>query len=175
MAASYSNRDADGPAGRARQSLPAPALQERLGEEISRAERHGTGLACLLVMIENLETLAESYGGELREQAPQYLAAALEPGLRRFDAIGRPQARELAIVLPGADGPRAEVVARRALERMRTIKVEAAGERMPLRLSVGLAAWRDGEDASELLQRARAAALASGGRNANGEDGAPPG
>ena len=57
---------------------------------------------------------------------------------------------ELLVVLPGADGPRGEIVARRVLERLRTIKIEADGMRRPLRVSVGLAAWR-----ADLMAQAR--------------------
>jgi hypothetical protein len=69
-------------------------------------------------------------------------------------------------VLPGADGPRGEIVARRALERLRTIKVESDGMRRPLRISVGLAEWQEDIDGDELLERARAAA-----RPGNGAEG----
>src|SRR5580698_9490000 len=97
--------------------LAPPALSERLAEEISRAERHGTHLSCLLVIIENLDEMAREHGGELREQTLGYVAGALRRELRRFDRIGRPSDRELLIVLPGADGPRGEMVARRVLDR----------------------------------------------------------
>ncbi len=69
-----------------------------------------------------------------------------------------PSDGELLLLLPGADGPRGEIVARRVLQRLRTIKVESDGERRPLSVSVGLAAWREGLDADELLELARAAA-----------------
>jgi diguanylate cyclase (GGDEF)-like protein len=145
--------------------LSTDALLERLEEEISRADRHGTDLSCLLVVIENLDELSRAHGQELREQALGYVADALRRELRRFDRVGRPSDRELAIVLPGADGPRGEMVARRVLDRLRTIKVEAGGERRALVLSVGLSAWREGRDARTLLDRARAAS-----RQGNGEE-----
>jgi diguanylate cyclase (GGDEF)-like protein len=143
--------------------LAAGALRERLEEEIGRAERHGTGLSCLMVVIENLDELAREHGGELREQTIDYVAGALRHELRRFDRVGRAgrggreSSSDLVIVLPGADSPRAEIVARRALERLRTIKVEAGGTRRPLEISVGLAAWREEVSAEALLTHARAA------------------
>jgi diguanylate cyclase (GGDEF)-like protein len=173
MAASDSNRDASASARGPHALLSARALEERLAQEISRAARHGTALACLLVVIENMEELAERYGGDLLEQAPLYLAAALEPGLRRFDSLGRPQLRELVLLLPGADGPRAEVVARRALERLRAIKVEAQGRRMALRIAVGLAEWQDGMSVQALLEGARVAARAGASERLDGEDAGP--
>jgi diguanylate cyclase (GGDEF)-like protein len=138
--------------------LSAEALEERLEEEINRAGRHGTPLSCLLVVIENLGELAKAHGSELSEQTLVYVGEALRRELRRFDRVGRPSEGELAVLLPGADGPRGEIVARRALERLRAIKVEAGGERRPLRVSVGLAAWREDVGGEELMAQTRAAA-----------------
>jgi diguanylate cyclase (GGDEF)-like protein len=138
--------------------LSAEALAERLEEEINRATRHGTPLSCLLVVIENLSELAEAHGSELSGQTLAFVGATLRRELRRFDRVGRPGEGELAVLLPGADGPRGEVVARRTLGRLRAIKVEADGERRPLRVSVGIAAWREDVDGEDLLAQARAAA-----------------
>lgn len=154
--------------------LTPPALSDRLEEEISRAGRQETPLSCLLVVIENLDQLSREHGEELREQTLGYVAGALGRELRRFDRVGRPSEGELAIVLPGADGPRGEIVARRVLDRLRTIKVEAKGARRALRVSVGLAAWRDGSDAKDLLARARVAAGSSNGEEALTGTHSPP-
>jgi two-component system cell cycle response regulator len=138
---------------------PGPRdLQERLDEEIARAERHGTPLSCLLVVVDNLEEMVEQHGAELREQTLAYVAGALRRELRRFDRVGMPSDHELLILLPGADSPRAEMVARRVLDRLRAIKVEAKGERQALRVSVGLSAWSEAGTAQALIAAARAAA-----------------
>jgi two-component system, cell cycle response regulator len=165
MAASDQNPSAAPSAPGRSLCLPADALRERLGEEINRAGRHGTPLSCLLVTIGNLEELSREHGPELSEQTFAYVARALAEQMRGFDRIGQLSDGELLLILPGADGPRGEIVARRVLERMRTIKVEADGTRQPLRISVGLAAWAD-EDAGELLELARAAALRGNGAEA---------
>jgi diguanylate cyclase (GGDEF)-like protein len=139
-----------------------PELEERLREEIGRAERHGTPLSCLLVVVENLDEMAREHGTELREQTLAYIAAALRNELRNFDRVGMPSEEELLIVLPGADGPRAEIVARRVLDRLQAIKVEARGQRRALRISVGLAAWREGLQPEGMIERGRAATARSG-------------
>ena len=135
----------------------------RLDEEINRAGRQGTPLSCLLVTIGNLEELSREHGAELAERTLEYVQGALLRQLRAFDRIGRPSGNELLVVLPGADGPRGETVARRALTRLRTIKIEADGRRRPLRVSVGLADWREGVGSEELVAQARAAARAETG------------
>jgi two-component system, cell cycle response regulator len=162
MAANDHQRSEEPPPGGV-EWLSAPALNSRLIEEIKRAERHGTALSCLLVQIENLDEMAREHGEELREQTLAYVAEALRRELRAFDRVGRPSERELVLVLPGADGARGEIVARRVLDRLRTIKVEARGTRRPLRVSVGLAPWRDGASGDELMTRMRAASLPRNG------------
>ena len=137
--------------------LSALELADRMEEEINRAGRHGTPLSCLVVVIENLDELRQAHGGELSEQTLAYVSEALRHELRRFDRVGRPSEGELAVLLPGADEPHGEIVARRALERLRAIKVEADGARRPLRVSVGLAAWREDLGGEELLAQTRAA------------------
>jgi GGDEF domain-containing protein len=137
------------------------ALQERLDEEIDRARRHDTQLSCLLVRIDRLEDLSQGQQSEhesaLPAQTLSYVGGALRRELRSFDRIGRLSDSELLIALPGADGPRAEAVGRRVLDRLRTIKVEAGGTRRPLGFSVGLAAWHGRLSGEELLAQTRAA------------------
>lgn len=148
-----------------RECLPASELCARLDEEIARAERHRTPLSCLLVSIDEAEHLASGPTADLPAQALAYLATALERQLRRFDRVGCPAPGELSIVLPGADQPRAEMVARRALGRLHAVKVELDGSRRPLHVSIGIAQWHEGLGAEQLLESARLAAGADRERN----------
>ena len=138
MAANDPNARTDPPGRDAPRWLGAPELAERLAEEVARAERDLGPLSCLLVVIEDLDSVVERYGDELAEQALAHLAQALRGELRVFDQVGRPSERELLVLLPGADGPRGEIVARRALQRLRTIKIEVDGQRRPLPIAIGL-------------------------------------
>jgi diguanylate cyclase (GGDEF)-like protein len=162
MAASESTPNTRPPPGGTIDWPDAPELSERLDEEIGRSERYGTPVSLLLVVVENLDEIAREHGSELREQTLAYIAGALHRELRSFDRIGIPSERELAILLPGADGPRSEMVARRVIDRLRAIKVEAAERREALRISVGLASWRPESTSQSLLERARAAAARAG-------------
>jgi diguanylate cyclase (GGDEF)-like protein len=145
----------------------ALALRERLAEEIDRAGRDGTALSCLLLRIEDLEELRSRYGSELPDQALDYVEGTLRQELRRSDRVGRPGHGELLVVLPGAAGPQAEIVARRVLERLRTVKVEADGRRSPLRISVAIAVWRAELSCEDLLARTRTAAILSSGNGSS--------
>jgi diguanylate cyclase (GGDEF)-like protein len=129
-----------------------------LDEEVSRADRHHTALSCLLVSLDDIEHLASVHGARFPAQALAYLGEALGRQLRRFDRIGHAAEGELLVVLPGADERRGEIVARRALGRLHAVKIEVDGERRPLRVSMGIAAWREGHTAEHLLSLTRLAA-----------------
>jgi diguanylate cyclase (GGDEF)-like protein len=157
MAASDRDNSPEPPSGTSIEYLSAAALEARVREEVNRAGRHGTTLSCLLLDIEDLDEIARAHGPELAERTLAYAGLALRGALRGFDRVGRPGNGELLIVLPGADGPRGEIVARRILRRLREIKLEVHGERRALRIAIGLAAWREGMTAERLLEEARAA------------------
>lgn len=150
------------------EGLSASALVNRLEEEVNRAGRHGTALSCLLVAIDELDELAARHGPELRAQALAYAGPALRGELRRFDRVGRPSENELLVILPGADGPRGEIVARRMIDRLRAIKLEVGGVRRSLRVSVGLAAWQQDQSGAQLVEQAREAARRERNGLANG-------
>jgi diguanylate cyclase (GGDEF)-like protein len=141
-----------------RDCLTAVELAVRLEEEVNRAERHHTALSCLLVSLDEVEQLAHAHGEQLPAKALAYFGTALGPELRRFDRVGHPADGELLVVLPGADERRGEIVARRALGRLHAIKLDVDGRRRPLRISMGLAAWREGLTGEQLLSLTRLAA-----------------
>lgn len=138
--------------------LPTDVLVERLAEEIARAERHRTALSCLLVGLEDPAAIERSHGKRLSEQALAYLGLALRREFRRYDRVGPTSEHDYLVVLPGVDGPRGEIVGRRALRRLRAIKIEAESMRETLGVIAGVATWREGLAAQELIARARAAA-----------------
>ena len=145
-----------------RDTLSAAELAARLDEEVNRAGRHRPELSCLLVSLDDVERLSSAHGEELPAQALAYLGVTLGRELRRFDRVGRSAEGELLVVLPGADERRGEIVARRALGRLHAVKIESAGKRQSLRISVGIAAWREGLTAEELLAQTRLAARRPG-------------
>ena len=138
--------------------LSQAELAMRLEEEINRAGRHRTALSCLLVCLQDVEQLARVHGTDLPAQAIAYLGVALGRELRLFDRVGHVEEGELLVVLPGADERRGEIVARRALGRLHAVKIEMAGQRRALQISVGIAAWREGLTGEQLLSQTRRAA-----------------
>ncbi len=145
--------------------LSAQALAERLEEEINRAGRHGTPLSCLLVVVDNLEELAREHGGELPEQVVRlHGEGAAAASCAGSTGSAGPATNELLLLLPGADGPAwrdgGEDACSTGCARSRS---KPRGCARPLRISVGLAAWRGGR------QRRGAADADARGRHARGQ------
>jgi diguanylate cyclase (GGDEF)-like protein len=136
----------------------AAVLVERVEEEIARAERHRTALSCLLVGVEDLRGIEQSHGRTLSEQVLAYVGLTLRREFRRYDRVGPTDENEYLVVLPGADGARGETVARRAMARLRAIKIEAQDVRRALSFTVGIATWREDQTAEDLIAEARTAA-----------------
>ncbi len=141
-----------------RDPLSPAELATRLEEEVNRAARHRSALSCLLVSLDDVEQLAHAHGESMPAQALAYLGDALGRQLRCFDRVGHVAEGELLVVLPGADEQRGEIVARRALGRLHAVKIEVEGRRRALRVSMGIAAWREGLTGEQLLFQTRLAA-----------------
>ena len=155
MAASDTQIPDSPPPGR---SLPANVLLEHIEDEVARAQRHRSALSCLLVGVEDWGAIAQAHGKDLSEQALAYLGLTLRREFRRYDRVGPTSEHDYLVVLPGADGSRGEVVARRALTRLRAIKIEGPSGRQALEITVGIATWREGQSAEHLIAAARTAA-----------------
>lgn len=165
MAATDSYDNPLDPRGENPERRAAGELQARLDEEVCRAERQGTALSCLLVSLDAARLQAE-HGEQMPAQALAYAAGALTRQLRCFDRVGQLSTSELLVLLPGADGPRAEIVARRALGRLRAVKVELDGRRHSIGVAIGLGTWSAGLSAAQLLERTRLAARRESARHA---------
>ena len=141
-------------------ACPRWSLATRLDEEIRRrgAPPHPAELPARECST-NVERLANTHGEDLPEQALAYLGTALTRELRRFDRVGHAGEGELLVVLPG----RRRAARRRSSRGARSAgcarsRSSSNGKRQPLRISVGIAAWRDGLQTEHLLAQTRIAA-----------------
>src|ERR1700730_18024642 len=136
--------------------IPADVLVERVEEEIARAERQHTMLSCLLVCVEDLRAIELTHGKLLAQQVLAYMGLVLRRELRRYDRVGPTNEHDYLVVLPGVDSARGEIVARRALERLRAIKVQERDGCRAVGVIAGIATWREGRAAQQLLAQAKA-------------------
>jgi diguanylate cyclase (GGDEF)-like protein len=135
------------------------AMITRLEEEIDRARRYRTGLACLIIDLDDFKEINDRWGHATGDSVLRQVAALLRAEFRAHDQVARYGGDEFVVVLPHAVGPRAEIAGRRALRRLRDIHVVTDEGRRPLSASLGLANWSEPETPSELLAKADQALL----------------
>ncbi len=135
--------------------LDPGGLWAALEEEITRGERQGASLTCLVVTLDDLALISERYGASLRAQTLRHVGATLRAELRRLDRIGSLNEGEFVILLSGTGATGAELTARRLLSRLNAVKLESGGARHPMRVAIGLAERRSPADGVQLVRAAR--------------------
>lgn len=129
-------------------------LQERLDEELARADRAGDPLAVAMVDLDCFKSFNDTHGHLAGDDLLCVVARILRAEARQSDVIGRYGGDEFTLVLPGATREGALAMIERA--RVRFQAAQPADE-ASVALSVGIAVYpADGRDRRELLASADA-------------------
>jgi diguanylate cyclase (GGDEF)-like protein len=135
------------------------SLYESMQREVSRARRHGSPLAVMMIDIDHFKTINDELGHLGGDDVLRAIARALRDSTRRSDLLFRFGGDEFTIVLPHTDPAGAEEAARQIRLQLAEIRSEEFGleasdtTRRP-DISVGIASYQEGDDDETLLQRA---------------------
>ena len=77
-------------------------LQSRLREELARAQRSGSGIACLMIDVDHFKELNDSCGHLGGDEALREITARIESQIRASDTAARFGGDEFALLLPEA-------------------------------------------------------------------------
>jgi diguanylate cyclase (GGDEF)-like protein len=127
------------------------AFQDRLREEIGRAEREGAELAVALLDLDAFKATNDRHGHLAGDAVLRDVAEALRASVRVYDQVGRYGGDEFALLLPAIDEATAAAVVERARDAVAGVR---APDGTPVGASAGLALWRPGEPAASLIDRA---------------------
>jgi diguanylate cyclase (GGDEF)-like protein len=106
-----------------------------------------------MVDIDDFKLINDEHGHPVGDEALRLVAEALARNVREHDRVFRVGGEEFAVLMPGLTGEHAA----RAAERLREAVAEVPF-RLPLRVSVGVAAWPGcATDRDALLEQADAA------------------
>ena len=130
------------------------ALEARATEELARFRRFGKPLAMLVFDIDDFKQINDLFGHKAGDRALALIGKILTQCLRETDFIARYGGEEFVALLPGADSEAAAKMA----DLMRR-QVEGAGmhshhKPVAITLSGGVAMASDGEDFTQLFERA---------------------
>src|SRR5229473_3586594 len=128
-------------------------LVDALDSEIKRYGRTGRPFALLLLDLDGLKKINDTYGHLVGSEALCRLANILRIHCRETDTAGRYGGDEFVLVLPETELGAARRVADRISERLRT-----DGDEPPISVSIGIAVYpQDGTTIDELLGTADSA------------------
>jgi diguanylate cyclase (GGDEF)-like protein len=111
-------------------------FQERLGEELRRANRRQATVALLLYDIDDFKRINDCYGHLTGDQVLAGVSTLSREVCRAEDVVCRIGGEEFAVILPGASMEEAEALAERLRRRIAASSFQAAGR---VTVSVGVA------------------------------------
>jgi diguanylate cyclase (GGDEF)-like protein len=134
----------------------------RLREELARSQRAGSPVSCLMLDIDNLKQINDTFGHLEGDRVLREAGASLRGQLRAYDVAARYGGDEFLVLLPSAREHEAVQAGARMTAAVARIRPPTAGSAtMPVAATFGAATWRPGDLPDTLLERADQALLAA--------------
>src|ERR1700686_4026585 len=126
-------------------------LQQRLQEELARAQRRAGSIACLMIDIDRFKSVNDGYGHLAGDNALKEVAQRVEAQIRSMDTAARFGGDELAILLPEATAAEAATLAERIREVIAAVPFALTAHiERSLTVSVGVAAVAPGRHETDM-------------------------
>jgi two-component system, cell cycle response regulator len=126
-------------------------LQQRMKEELARAQRRGGTIACLMIDIDRFKAVNDGYGHLAGDNALKEVAQRVDTQIRSMDTAARFGGDELAILLPDASAAEAATLAERIREVIAAVPFALTAEaERTLTVSVGVASLSPGRHETDL-------------------------
>lgn len=126
-------------------------LQQRLKEELARAQRRGGSIACLMIDIDRFKNINDGYGHLAGDNALKEIAQRVDAQIRSMDTAARFGGDELAVLLPDASAIDAARLAERIREVIAAVPFSLTAQiERDLTVSVGVAAVSPGRHETDL-------------------------
>lgn len=129
-------------------------MTEALDKEIPRAERFATPLTVLLIDLDGLKNINDQEGHAAGDCVLRHVAGRIARVLRHFDGAARVGGDEFVVMLPHTDLKGARQVARRLLRALREDCAHFRDVPLAITASIGVAEWRTGWNAQQLVEAA---------------------
>src|SRR5438477_8005146 len=130
-----------------------PEFERAIDRAVASADRHKRRLALMMIELDNLKEINDTYGHHVGDEAIRVLAHELQRAVRATDTCGRLGGDEFGVAMPDADEHHASDVAARVRHSLEYLNRAA---KLPVRVdfSIGIAAWKPGMDWQAMYQEA---------------------
>lgn len=134
-------------------------FEQRLLEELRRAERYDTQASLLIMDIDHFKRFNDTYGHQTGDEVLKLVARTIRASIRDVDVPGRFGGEELLVLMPETEPAGALIMAERVREAIAAVPLPGpAGEVLHVMVSVGVATFpvhaRDAEALIEAADRA---------------------
>lgn len=115
-------------------------LHERMKEEISRAYRNRTGVACVLLDLDHFKNINDQYGHLAGDAALREASQRINQQIRGGDAAARYGGDEFVVLVPAVSQEQATALAERMRQAVCEVPLKLSTEvEHPLTVSIGVA------------------------------------
>ena len=136
------------------------AVLARLDEEIARSQRTRAPVSCLMLDLDNLKQINDTFGHLEGDRVLREVGASLRVGLRAYDVVARYGGDEFLVLLPAAEEHAAIQAGTRMAAAVARIRFPRnTRTRLPVSVTFGAAISRAGDLPDTLLERADQALL----------------
>ncbi len=129
-------------------------MDEAFEQEIARADRSGDPLSVALLDIDNFKQLNDNYGHDVGDEALKHLAKVVKESVRPTDVVTRFGGEEFVILLPSTQLDEGSTFLLRVQRALTKAFFMANQAQVVITFSAGIALYRQGEAAADLLHRA---------------------
>jgi diguanylate cyclase (GGDEF)-like protein len=129
-----------------------PEFERSMDRAVANAQRHKRRLALMMIDLDGLKDINDTYGHHVGDEAIRVLAQELQRAVRATDTSGRLGGDEFGVAMPEADERDAREVASRVRESLDHLTFEKLP--VPVEFSIGITAWRPGMDWQAMYESA---------------------
>ncbi len=130
------------------------AYQERSAQELARWKRFKTPLCLFVWDVDNFKSINDTYGHKAGDKVLTTIANLLHTQIRETDFLARYGGEEFIMLTSGAELNAARELAEKLRNAVETCGFHFRGEAVTITISCGISAFRDGDSAESVFERA---------------------
>jgi two-component system cell cycle response regulator len=134
-------------------------LDTRASQGVALAHRHDRPFSCLLLDIDHFKQVNDTHGHAAGDAVLREAAQRILDSSRISDIVGRYGGEEFVVLLPETSGEDAVLAADKLRGTLAAMPITAGAVSIPIRASIGVAAWSDAMRTSADLYAAADEAL----------------